>query len=290
MGDSRKSRTTGENRPFAKRSLGQNFLVDRNAIERIIAALDISDADAVIEIGPGRGALTRELLKQGARLAAVEKDDRLSEALRVEFAEEPGFSIVCADVLETDLRSIAKDLGDSRTMKLAANLPYNISTPVIRLLARQREVFGTIVLMLQKEVADRITAPAGSTARGFISVLVERAFVSEKLFDVPPSSFRPVPKVRSTVIRLIPKKPVSGRADESDFEELVSAGFMQKRKTLRNNLDASGSIGGESLAAAGGSERLLKDAGIAPMARAEELSLDSWEALARILFPAGHRR
>lgn len=254
--------------PFAKKSLGQNFLADLGVVRAIVDSLEIKDREPVIEIGPGRGALTSELLAGGAVVTAVEIDRDLVPELIKQFTEQPSFKVIEADALTVDFHDLAEI-----PVKLAANLPYYISTPILRRLARQRECFSRLVLMLQKEVVDRMTAPPGSSDRGFLTVIVEAAFEAEKLFDVPPGAFRPVPKVTSSVVRLTPKDRLD--IDETLFEKIVSAGFRQKRKTLLNNLKNAPELGIADPA------ELLSHAGVGPKARAEDLSLDDWLRLAR---------
>ncbi len=254
--------------PFARKSLGQNFLADRNVVRAIVDGLGIGDQERVVEIGPGRGALTSELLARGAEVTAIEIDRDLVPELIRQFGDQPSFRVVEADALTVDFHELA-----DVPVKLVANLPYYISTPILRRLAIQRECFSSLVLMLQKEVVDRMTALPGKSDRGFLTVVVEAAFEAEQLFDVPPDAFRPVPKVTSSVVRLTPKGPSD--FDEDHFERITSAGFRQKRKTLLNNLKHAPELGIEYPA------ELLSRAGIDPKARAEDLSLDDWIRIVR---------
>jgi len=258
----------------AKKSLGQNFLRDQSVIRRIVAALDLSEQDTVIEIGPGRGALTEQLLATGAKIVAIEIDREFVPALRVQFHFSENFQVVEADVLETDFAQYLPASGAAET-KLVGNLPYNISTPILQRLIDQRELFSTIVLMFQREVVERIRASPGGKERGFLSVLVENAFDIKYLFDVRPQAFQPVPKVWSAVVRLTPK-PFSLQ-DRPEFRNLVSAGFAQKRKTILNNLkpvldDAT---------------KILAASGIDGKRRAETLTLHEWGVLATTIGKSG---
>jgi 16S rRNA (adenine1518-N6/adenine1519-N6)-dimethyltransferase len=265
--------TKREQPPFAKRSFGQNFLVDRRIIERIVDALAPGHDDEVVEIGPGRGALTRSLADAGARLTAIELDRDLITELQQEFADSPNVTILPADALTVDFSAIASSNG--KKLKLVANLPYNISTAILRRLARQREAFSVLVLMFQREVVERLAAQPGSSARGFLTVLVEAFFEVERLFDVPPTAFRPVPKVWSSVVRLTPKPeapPLAG--NEEVFEQVISTAFQRKRKTIHNNFRASGM------------KRFPKDVPawlasceIDPNRRAESITLPEWMCL-----------
>ena len=251
----------------AKRSLGQNFLYDETYIEKIIKAVDAGPGQAVIEIGPGRGALTSGLARSGAEVIALELDRRLIAPLRVLFHSAPNVRVVEQDALTADFRAIlfesASPGSSSTSVKLAANLPYNISTAILQSLAGQRELFSELVLMFQREVADRISARPGNSDRGFLTVLAESAFTIERLFDVPPQAFRPVPKVWSSVVRLIPKPKIPA---EEGLRNLLSVGFAQKRKTIANNLKGVYPNYLES----------LDKAGIEPINRAEALSLEDW--------------
>lgn len=254
---------------FAKKSLGQNFLVDPNYIRKIIDALDIKESDTVIEIGPGRGAITERLVESGASVIAIELDRDLVPVLRDTFAGNLNFSIIEADATTIDFESLVKDQrpkakDQKQTPKLVANLPYYISTPILQHLSAQRHLFERLVLMFQKEVVDRITAKPGDSDRGFLTVLIEVAFEVEKLFDVPPNAFHPVPKVTSSVARFRPKpSPVD---DEKAFRDLISAGFAHKRKTILNNLRSTYPS----------SKERLERAGIDPQRRAETLTLAEW--------------
>jgi len=256
----------GTDRHRAKRSMGQNFLVDPGYAARIAAAADPSPADTIFEIGPGEGALTERLVDSGANVIAIELDADLYSGLRSKFAGRENFKLIEGDALDTDFTGIA-----AGPAKLAANLPYNISTAILQKLADQAEYFSTLVLMLQKEVVERITAPPGSSARGFLTALVESSFETEKLFDVPPQAFRPRPKVMSSVVRLRPSKIEV--PDRPSFRRLLSVAFAQKRKTILNNLKGNYPDAPAALAQAAIEERR----------RAESLSIGEWLRLHRVL-------
>ena len=241
-----------------KRSLGQNFLRDPAIVERIVAALDVSADDDVIEIGPGQGALAECVLVAGARVTAIEFDRDLAPALRERLASSDRLNVIEADALDIDLAAIVPG-----SAKLVANLPYNISTPILQRLIDQRAVFSRLVLMFQREVVERISAPPGGKERGYLSVIAENAFDIEYLFDVPPQAFFPVPKVWSSVVRLTPKPKA---VDEGELTRLVSEAFRHKRKNLRNNLqDVPADV--------------FAEASIDPTRRAETLSLEEWRSL-----------
>ena len=248
---------------YAKKSLGQNFLIDEKVIAGIIASLEISEGDNVLEIGPGRGALTVGLLDSGANLTALEIDRELVPRLKLEFAQRDNFRCIEGDVLEVDLPSIVQH----PPTKLVGNLPYYISTAILQKLSEQRQLFSRIVLMLQKEVVDRIVAKPGDSSRGYLTVLIEDAFESKRLFDVPPSAFVPRPKVDSTVVLLVPQKSTVG--DETLFREIAGICFAQKRKTIFNNLKHR----------IENAEYHLAEASIDPRRRAETLTSAEWAAL-----------
>src|SRR5258706_10577060 len=209
----------------AKKSLGQNFLRDESVIRRIVDALDLGVQDTVIEIGPGRGALTERLLATGANVLAIEIDREFVPALRVQFHSEEKFQVVEADVLDTDFAKLLT-IADPAMTKVVGNLPYNISTPILQRLIDRCGLFSKIVLMFQREVVERITAPPGGRQRGYLSVLVENAFDTEYLFDVRPQAFQPVPKVWSAIVRLTPRS--SAIPDDPLFRKVVSASFTHK--------------------------------------------------------------
>ena len=250
--------------PYAKKSLGQNFLVDHNYIRKIIDAADPHPGDTIVEIGPGRGAITAGLVDSGAEVIAIELDSRLAAELSESFKELPNFRIIEADATKVDFAEIV----NRKTAKVVANLPYYISTAILQHLAAQKENFTSLMLMFQKEVVDRITARAGDSERGYLTVITEAAFSVERLFDVPPNAFRPVPKVISTVARLDPKSPFPG--DAVLFRRLVSTAFAQKRKTILTNLKARFPDASE----------ILERSGIDSRRRAESLTLDEWSRLA----------
>ncbi len=257
-----------QKRPFAKKSLGQNFLVDKGYISKVIAAVGSKKNDTVIEIGPGRGAITEELVASGANVIAIELDRELVALLRDRFSQHNNFKIFEADATEFDFRSLA--ISDPKA-KVVANLPYYISTAILQKLSNQRDCFSSLVLMFQREVVERMTAEPGNSHRGYLTVLVESAFATEKLFDVPPTAFRPQPKVWSSVLRLTPNDNEIN--DSEAFRKLLSTAFSQKRKTILNNL--------RNLYA--NAEEVLRKSDIDPQRRAETLTLAEWQRLLKAI-------
>jgi 16S rRNA (adenine1518-N6/adenine1519-N6)-dimethyltransferase len=262
---------TKDQRPkttYAKKSLGQNFLIDQNYINKIISALDPQPNETIIEIGPGRGALTAPLVESGAQVIAVELDKGLIPLLQNEFGKYENFQLIEKDALQIDFSQLRITNYELPKFKLIANLPYYISTAILQRLIEQREVFSEFILMLQREVVERITAEAGNSERGFLTALVEAFCEAKKLFDVPPTAFRPAPKVWSSVVRLRVKASTTV-TDEKFFRELLSLGFAQKRKTILNNLKRKFAD----------AEALLQRSQIEPNRRAETLTLEEWSRL-----------
>ena len=274
------------NTPRAKKRLGQNFLADESYARRIVGALAPRADETVIEIGPGRGALTALLLEGAGRVVAVELDRELAPLLRGRFGGRANFTLVEADALEVDFCSA---VAPARSARVAANLPYNISTAILQRLVEQRRCVTEMVLMLQREVVGRITAPPGSAERGYLTVLVEAFCDAEALFDVPPGAFRPVPKVWSTVVRLRVRDAAAAGLDERLFLRVVGAGFAQKRKTILNNLRSAPEDLRALINSAGGAAHALGAAGLDPRLRAEALTLAEWAALTLALGGGGER-
>ncbi|HEX5601127.1 MAG TPA: 16S rRNA (adenine(1518)-N(6)/adenine(1519)-N(6))-dimethyltransferase RsmA [Pyrinomonadaceae bacterium] len=263
--------------PYPSKRLGQHFLRDQRTIHRIIDALNPRTDETIIEIGPGTGALTSVLVEHAGRLVAIEFDNKLTPLLQERFGAFGNFKLVMADALTVDF---CKELLPAHSARLVANLPYNISTAILQRLIAQRACIDEMVLMLQREVVERVLAPAGTSDRGFISVLVEAYCEAEKLFDVAPGAFRPPPKVWSSVMRLKFRTGIDAeRTDERLLWEVVSAGFAQKRKTILNNLrHASGRLQ-ETLKRNGGASIVLCKAGIDLKRRAETLTVEEWQRI-----------
>jgi len=262
--------------PFPKRRFGQNFLMDRNVVDRIIAAVDPRSDETIIEIGPGRGALTAKLVAAAGRVVAIEFDRQLVPQLRERFSTST-FQLIEADALTVNFCEI---IAPAATARVVANLPYNVGTAILQRLIEQRHCLSDMTLMLQREVVDRITAPPGSSDRGYLSVFVEAYCETEKLFDVSPQSFRPAPKVWSTVARLRVRERIAADVkDEALLWQVVSAGFAHPRKTILNNLREAPESIQELLKKRGGASIVLCDAGLTPLRRAETFALEEWALL-----------
>jgi len=267
--------------PHPSKRFGQNFLTDKSTIKRIIEALNPQADETIVEIGPGRGALTAPLIGRAGHLIAIEFDRNLIPVLVDAFGTKENFKLVQSDALITD---ICAEIRPAATARVVANLPYNIATAVLQRLIAQRACLAELVLMLQREVVDRITAPEDSTDRGYLSVFVEAYCETEKLFDVAPSSFRPAPKVWSTVVRLRLRSKIAVEVkDERLLWQVVSAGFAQRRKTILNNLRSAPPPLQEKLKAHGGASIVLCRAEVAVQRRAETLTLDEWGRIVRAL-------
>lgn len=262
----------------SKRSLGQNFLVDRKIAKRIVDELGPRAGETIVEVGPGQGALTEWLVESGARVIAVELDRELAPALGERYAGRENFSVVEADAMKIDYCSLLAPAGSGR---LISNLPYNVATAILQRVIEQRACISEMVVMVQREVAARIVAAPGTPERGFLSALVQMFCAAESLFDVAPAAFRPAPKVWSTVLRLTARAnaPLNGGYSQALLLRLLSASFAQRRKTLFNNLRAAPPDLKQMLEQAGGVRLVLDAVGIDPARRAETVSNQEWAAL-----------
>jgi 16S rRNA (adenine1518-N6/adenine1519-N6)-dimethyltransferase len=259
--------------PRAKRRFGQHFLTDPRLLARIADALDAGPDDTVLEIGPGPGGLTAALAQRAGRLVAVEKDRDLVPALRARF---PGASIVEADALEADWHALA-----GPRFLVAGNIPYNITSPLLDK-ALEPPLPERIVFLVQKEVADRVTARAGAPAYGALSAGVQSVARAERLFTVPAGAFQPRPKVDSAVLRLTPlEQPLVSPAEQGSFRRLVVGLFGFRRKQLVRGLrELTGWEPARIVA-------LLGRLGVSPAARPEVVSPESFAALLRALVDGG---
>ncbi len=251
----------------ARKSLGQNFLVDGGVRSRIVSAADLSHQDTVVEVGPGRGFLTRALAERAGSVVAVELDGALAAGL--EEAAWPGVRVVCGDAREVPIESLADD---ATAYKLVANLPYYAASPIVRRFLESRRKPELMVVMVQREVAQSMTAKQGKM--GLLSVATQVYGRPRVVCHVPPRAFRPAPKVWSSVVRIdvfdVPAIPFDS---PQGFFEVVRAGFSAPRKQIRNSLANGLGI------AAGLSELVLGEAGIDPSRRAQTLTVAEWGQL-----------
>lgn len=266
-----------------KRSLGQNFLVDPNLQRKIVESLELRPGDTVVEIGPGQGALTRHLAGQTERLVAIELDDRLAESLTRRYRDRPEVDIVHADVLTWDPRDA---LGDATT-KVVGNIPYNITSPILFRVMEWRPAPERLVIMVQKEVADRLRAAPGEKAYGALTVGIRAVADVQKLFDVGRQAFRPVPNVDSSVVLLRPRGGEEGSVTPETLRSLTRAAFGMRRKQLQKILRTAPGYGLDPERA----EAVLEEVGVRPVDRPEVVDPDTFVELARALdrlgFPRG---
>ena len=268
----------------AKKKFGQNFLIDSGVLESIVEAAGVSRDDCVLEIGPGIGTLTQYLAEAAGKVVSVEIDKTLMPVLSDTLSEYDNVTIINEDVLKVDIGAIAAEYNGGKPMKVVANLPYYITTPIIMKLFESGAPIESITVMVQKEVADRMTEGPGSKDYGSLSLAVGYYAEPESVCDVPPSSFIPQPNVGSAVVRLTKyDKPKVTVSDEKYMFEIIRTSFNQRRKTLSNSLSNNPSLGV--------SRQQVQDAltkmGINDKARGETLSLEQFAALSDILQSSG---
>lgn len=264
----------------AKKSLGQNFLKDEQVLARIIENGNISQEDVVIEIGPGQGALTELLAEACKKVIAIELDDRLIPVLKENFQYDENVEIVHDDILKINLPALIEANNLQGGYKVIANIPYYITAPIIRLLLETKFPPSEIILMVQKEVAERITAKAGSMS--ILAVSVQYYSNAKYLFTVPRSAFDPVPKVDSAIIKISRiKNDESGIKNDKEeikkFFRIVRAGFSAKRKTLENNLSNGLHVDKKEIL------EKIESIGFVKNTRAQELTVADWKKLSELL-------
>ncbi len=257
---------------YPKKRLGQHFLIDKNVIRRIVLSAKIEEGERVLEIGPGRGALTEGLLEAGAKVTAIEVDYQLADLLKGRFPAE-NFEVITGDALKMSFTELA---GDRKCrLKVVSNLPYNISGPILAKFLTERQALTLLVLMFQKEVADRLVALPGTKEYGILSVFTQAFTEIKKEFDVSKNFFSPRPKVDSSVVSLkVLEKPKVEIWDEQFFKQVVRAAFGTRRKMLLNALKRLGFEKDEV-------ERALKEAGIDPKRRGETLDIREFSRLTK---------
>lgn len=272
-------RTLCEKYDFAlSKGFGQNFIVNPGVPPKIVDAAGIDRRYGVLEIGPGIGVLTREIASRAGKVVAVEVDKRLPPVLQETLAGLDNVQVVLQDVLKTDLRALMAREFEGMPVVVCANLPYNITTPVLTALL-QSGCFQAVTVMIQREVARRICAAPGTADYGAFSVFCQYHTRPELLFDVPPECFLPAPKVTSSVLRMVPCPPPEEVDDEAHFFRVVRAAFAQRRKTLVNSLSASlgGPLSKEEISSAVSSCSLPENI------RGERLSISDFAALSKAL-------
>lgn len=264
------------------KSLGQNFLNDQNVIDKIVEGSEIDELTLVVEIGPGEGALTTELVEVAGHVIAIELDDRLIPILRTKFALHDNFEVIHEDVLSVDIKSIVSENMAKRGLtktRIVGNLPYYITTPIITKLIESEAEFESLTVMMQKEVGDRIEAEPGTKLAGAITYAVHYRCTVDKLCDVSRESFYPVPKVDSVVLRLNMRDELAVNVnDENNFFKCIKAGFSMRRKTLLNSLQALDDVNKDDI------KRALENANIDPSRRAETLTMEEFAELSNSIW------
>lgn len=264
---------------FSK-TLGQNFLIDKNVLNKIVSASELNENSCVLEIGPGAGTLTRRLAETGARCTAVEIDKALLPILGETLAGFDNFNLINSDILKVDLKKLIKDEFDNKPFHVIANLPYYITTPIIMQILESRLPVVSMTLMVQKEVADRMCATCGSKEYGALSVAVQYYTIPTVICRAKPHCFIPQPKVASSVVHLkVSTTPTVTVSDEKKFFAIVKSSFGQRRKTLLNALSKSPyfSANKDSVRSA------LVQMGVDENIRGEKLSISQFAKLSELL-------
>jgi 16S rRNA (adenine1518-N6/adenine1519-N6)-dimethyltransferase len=267
-----------------KKSLGQNFLIDPNILRKIVGKAGLTKHSAAIEIGPGIGALTEHLAREAGKVLAFEIDQRLLPVLADTLSPYDNISIIHSDILKADVeKAIKEELAGYEDIVVVANLPYYVTTPIIMKLLLEKLPIRGLVVMLQKEVAERITAQPGTKAYGSLSIAIQYYTEAEMALTVPKTVFMPQPNVDSAVIRMIKRPEPQVKVIDEDFFFMVTRGsFVQRRKTILNNLQSAMPLGKEK------KELILKaleEAEIDPSRRGETLSIEEFGLLADKLHP-----
>ena len=262
----------------ANKNLGQNFLINEEVVKNIVGCSNIEKEDLVIEIGPGLGTLTKCLLEKAGKVICIELDTKMLQILEDRFSLYNNFELINNDVLKVDLKNIIekeKAEGRIKNVKIVANLPYYITTPIIMKLLEEELELESITVMIQKEVADRLIAVPGQKNTGAITYSVYYYASSEAIMEVPNSSFIPEPEVTSKVIKLnIRKEPIVTPKDKEKMFKIIKYAFMQKRKTLLNSLTNNGVFENKQKGI-----EILNSLGIKENVRPEELTLEQFEKI-----------
>lgn len=259
-----------------RKKYGQNFLIDKHILEEIIRIADIKKTDFVLEIGPGLGTMTQYLCESAKAVAAVEIDAKLIPILNETLQNYPNAEIIHGDILKTDIAELAREKNNGEPVKVVANLPYYITTPIVMELLENQEIVSDITIMVQKEVACRMCAQPGGKEYGALSLAVQYFAKPQIAADVPPESFLPRPDVESAVVRLLRRdEPFVQTDDPGQMFRLIRAAFGQRRKTLANSLFHAGglSLSKEQI------QDLIASLGLAADVRGEALTLAQFAAL-----------
>jgi len=255
-----------------RKELGQNFLIDPHIVNRTIESLELTKADVVLEIGPGTGVLTEKLAQRSGKVVAVEIDERLCRLLREELRDYKNLEIICEDVTKIPLRG---KFNSNKLVKVVGNLPYGIASSLLLDLAKENWIKFTVV-MVQREVVEKLLAKPGCKKRGALTVLLNYYAIPSKIIDVPPQAFTPPPKVGSSIIKVEGRREHKIK-DESKFTSVVKAAFSFRRKTLANSLSAGLGMDRELV------KEKLSEAGVDWGKRAEELTVEEFIRISNIL-------
>lgn len=281
--ENRDKQRSGQSFKHSK-SLGQNFLRDQETIDNIVQGSFISENALVIEIGPGEGALTTELVEGAGKVIAIELDSRLIPLLRTKFALHDNFEVIHGDILEVDINSIVKKAMEDKNLtdvRVVGNLPYYITTPIIMKLIKSGIKFDSLTVMMQKEVGDRLIATPGTKFAGAITYAVHYRCTVEKICDVSRNSFVPMPKVDSVVLRLNMRDEAPVQVLNEDFYfSCIKAGFAMRRKTLLNSLQGLDNVSKEKI------KNALEENGIDSARRAETLTMEEFAKLSNSIWEA----
>lgn len=263
----------------ANKKLGQNFLIEDEVVEKTVEVANITSQDLVIEIGPGLGTLTKELLEKAKKVIAVELDEKMIPILKERFFLYRNLQILQEDILKVNVKELIEKQKDIKDVKIVANLPYYITTPIIMKLLEEKLPVNSITVMVQKEVAKRLTAKTGDKLCGAITYAVEYYCESKEIVEVPKESFIPTPEVDSEVIQLILRKEPKVKIKEEAFLFLlIKTSFMQRRKTFVNGVGNSGIIDKETL------RKILQKEGIEESIRGENLTLEQFAQITNDYF------
>lgn len=267
--------------PFVfQKKFGQNFLIDPHVLDKIINAAEITKEDCVIEIGPGIGSVTQALIDHAGKVISIEIDDQLIPILTEQFGECENFRLIHKDVLKVDLHKLIEEESPNRRIKVVANLPYYITTPIIMMLLENNLPIESITVMVQKEVADRMASGPGSKQYGAITVAMKYYCDTYLVANVPQNCFMPRPNVDSAVIKLtLHQEPIVDINNEKQLLKIIKAAFSQRRKTLLNTLTSNGDLGlgKEEI------KNILDESGIGASTRGETLSLEDYAMLSNYI-------